>query len=199
MATQTVNEKVALAAAPATTDVIPIWDVSASAYKKITVANFLGGYMTGGGTVATGGFTLTVPATGSAVLAGTASTISGAKTFSATSTHSQIRSALTGTMDDNTAYSVTTPQSNGIAIISSVYANQTALRRESTCIVAYSTANPTCEVLWQPDTTVEDAATALAGTTGTDGKTTIGCFTDGKLYIENRLGFANAFSILFLG
>jgi hypothetical protein len=83
MATQTVNEKVALAAAPATTDVIPIWDVSASAYKKITVANFLGGYMTGGGTVATGGFTLTVPATGTAALLGAANTFSALQTFSA--------------------------------------------------------------------------------------------------------------------
>lgn len=82
MADKTVNELTALGAAPATTDSIPIWDADAAAYKKITVANFLGGTMTGAGTIATGGFTLTVPATGTASLLGTAQTYSALKTFS---------------------------------------------------------------------------------------------------------------------
>lgn len=55
-------------------DEIPIWVAASSVTRKITKANFMGGVLTGAGTVATGGFTLTVPATGTAALLGTANT-----------------------------------------------------------------------------------------------------------------------------
>ena len=48
----------------AANDELGIWDVTASQYKKVLVSSLNGGIMTGGGTVATGGFTLTVPRTG---------------------------------------------------------------------------------------------------------------------------------------
>ncbi len=53
---------------PAANDEIGIWDVSAGQYLKIRRDTLVGGVITGGGTVATGGFTLTVPATGTAAL-----------------------------------------------------------------------------------------------------------------------------------
>lgn len=72
MALVTINDLAALAA-PATTDLVGVWDVAAAAYKKSTRAQFIGGVLTGGGVIATGGFTLTVPATGVApvITAGT--------------------------------------------------------------------------------------------------------------------------------
>lgn len=56
---------------PAANDEIGIWDVSAGQYLKIRRNTLVGGTITGGGTVATGGFALTVPATGTAALIST--------------------------------------------------------------------------------------------------------------------------------
>lgn len=66
---------------PAADDLIPYWDVAAGAAKKTTRANLIGGLLTGSGTVATGGYTLTVPATGTAALRNTAQTFAGLQTF----------------------------------------------------------------------------------------------------------------------
>ena len=49
---------------PAANDEIGIWDVSAGQFMKIQRSTLIGAMITGGGTIATGGFTLTVPATG---------------------------------------------------------------------------------------------------------------------------------------
>lgn len=93
------------------TDELLIWDVTNSIQRRITKANLIGatitgdgtlatggftltiganstinGTLSGGGTVATGGFTLTVPATGTAMLLATTQTITGNKTFSGTLT-----------------------------------------------------------------------------------------------------------------
>lgn len=56
---------------PVSADEIPIWSVADAAVRKTTRANLLGGVLTGGGTLATGGFTLTVPATGTAIVIST--------------------------------------------------------------------------------------------------------------------------------
>lgn len=63
--------------APATADVIEVYDDSASQNKKmalsyLTRADGNGPQITGGGTIALGGYTLTVPATGTAALLATA-------------------------------------------------------------------------------------------------------------------------------
>jgi len=73
MAVETVDALTELAS-PATNDEIGIWDVSAGQFKKIQVANLIGATITGGGTIALGGYTLTVPATGTAALLATANT-----------------------------------------------------------------------------------------------------------------------------
>lgn len=68
---------------PAANDEIGIWDVSAGQYLKIRRDTLVGGTITGGGTVATGGFTLTVPATGTAALRGADNNFSAAQTMQA--------------------------------------------------------------------------------------------------------------------
>lgn len=68
MADITVNDLTELAANPAANDVLPIWQVSTSQYKKITATNLFPFTVTGGGTIATGGFTFTVPKTGTGVV-----------------------------------------------------------------------------------------------------------------------------------
>lgn len=55
---------------PAANDEIGIWDVSAGQYLKIQRSTLVGATITGGGTIALGGYTLTVPATGTAVVNG---------------------------------------------------------------------------------------------------------------------------------
>lgn len=71
MAIETVSGLTELTS-PAANDEIGIWDVSAGEYKKIQQSNLVGATITGGGTLATGGYTLTVPATGTAALLATA-------------------------------------------------------------------------------------------------------------------------------
>lgn len=72
--------------APTVDDFIPIWDVAAAQSKKATINNILNARLTGGGVVATGGFTLTLPATGTVMLLGQNQTVTGLKTFAPPST-----------------------------------------------------------------------------------------------------------------
>lgn len=67
--------------APTVDDFVPIWDVAAGQSKKATIANIINARLTGGGIVATGGFTLTVPATGTAALRGVAQSFTATQTF----------------------------------------------------------------------------------------------------------------------
>lgn len=68
MANQTINGLVATDAA-LSTDWLPIWKTALGQTRKIAVADLLGGYLTGDGTIVTGGFTATVPRTGTLVTA----------------------------------------------------------------------------------------------------------------------------------
>lgn len=62
MANKTINDLTAATSA-ATDDFVPIWRASNGDTRKITKANFIGATFTGAGTLATGGFTLTVAGT----------------------------------------------------------------------------------------------------------------------------------------
>lgn len=70
MVTKTVANYADLGATPAAGDLIPIWDTSEGEYKHVEYDDLIGdgGTITGGGVVATGGFTFTIPATGTAAL-----------------------------------------------------------------------------------------------------------------------------------
>ena len=78
MADKTITQLTATTSA-ATADEIPIWVAGSAVTRKMTKANFLQGAFTGGGTLATGGFTLTVPATGTAALLATANVFTAAQ------------------------------------------------------------------------------------------------------------------------
>lgn len=82
MPNETLNDATALSAAPAVDDYVWIWDTSVSQLKKITVANLIASYFTGGGVLATGGFTLTVPQSMTAAGRNVANTFSALQTFS---------------------------------------------------------------------------------------------------------------------
>ena len=65
------------------TDFVVYWKTASSVQRRASRASVVGATLTGAGAIATGGFTLTVPATGTASLLGTAQTYTAAKTFSA--------------------------------------------------------------------------------------------------------------------
>jgi len=97
MADAKISNLTAVSAQPASDDLIPIVDVSdtfqsiSGTTKKIAAAYFAQtqgsvATITGGGTIALGGFTLTVPATGTVALLATANTFTAQQTVSPSST-----------------------------------------------------------------------------------------------------------------
>lgn len=67
MATATIGQ-LTLATSALDTDLIEFQVAASGLSRRITKANFIGATLTGGGSIATGGFTLTLPATGTAAL-----------------------------------------------------------------------------------------------------------------------------------
>jgi hypothetical protein len=108
MANKTINDWDALGTTPASGDFFAIWDLDAAAQKKVSYTNLLGFTVTGGGTIATGGFTLTVPATGTAALLEAANVFTASNRFGydTDSTHYMGRAAIgyTGVTADNAAF-----------------------------------------------------------------------------------------------
>lgn len=81
MANKTINDLTVTTSA-ASSDLIPLWVAGSSVTRKITKANFMGGVLSGAGTIATAGFTLTLPATGTAALREAANTFTAVQTIS---------------------------------------------------------------------------------------------------------------------
>lgn len=92
-------------------------------------------------------------------------------------------------INDNAAVSFTPPRTSGILEVftTSLVANtwRGHFRTAATIAIGaqYAGAN------------VDTTTGALTGTTGTDGKMTISVHSDGKIYIENRLGGTGAFRV----
>lgn len=78
--TKTINGLTATSSAAAG-DFLAIWRAANGDTRKITKANFIGATLTGGGTLATNGNTLNVPATGTVSLLNTEQTYTAKKTF----------------------------------------------------------------------------------------------------------------------
>lgn len=83
MADKTINTLDTELVAVGANDLIGVWDVAAAQYKKAKRSNVVGAILTGGGTIATGGYTMTVPATGTAALLSRVQTFSAIQTFGA--------------------------------------------------------------------------------------------------------------------
>lgn len=105
----------------------------------------------------------------------------------------------TVTIADDAVVALTPPNTNGIVLVSTgegLVARTAALLyqvdADPVLVPAFTDALPTGSVV------VASTAAALAGTTGTDAKLNVAAFTDGKLYIENRLGASKDVTVTFL-
>lgn len=100
---------------------------------------------------------------------------------------------------DDTAVGVVPPNTAGIVIVSTgeglvirTAAFLYQVDASPVLVPAFTDALPTGSVV------VASTAAALAGTTGTDAKLNVAAFTDGKLYVENRLGSSVTVTLTFL-
>lgn len=208
MATATIGQ-LTLATSALDADLIEFQIASSGLSRRITKANFIGATLTGGGAIATGGFTFTIPATGTASLLETAQTISGLKTFSAnnifngnqtfngtnnfvgqvTLSATQINlpsqfilSVATISLADDTAVQISVGTA-GIILV-----GNTALTNQAALINFRATAGPYVNIMAQSGSVFEASTSTLTGTTGTDGKITVSATSGGNVYIENRTG-----------
>jgi hypothetical protein len=100
----------------------------------------------------------------------------------------------TASINDDAATSFTPGAAAGIIVIS----HRNSAYSTAWGVVAYSTGQPfTTALVVSANCNVTTGV--LAGTTGTDGKMTVSAHTNGKLYIENRLGVTISINILTFG
>lgn len=110
-----------------------------------------------------------------------------------------ITSALLQLADD-AATSITIPTTNGAMIILVATGTPGVTNISLTAAFRHTGASAAPVQLAINDATnIVYTTGALAGTTGTDGKLTLSCNDDGKLYIENRLGGTRNWSYLIVG
>ena len=97
---------------PGASDFVGIWDVGAGQFKKVKRSNLVGATITGVGTIATGGYTLTVPATGTAALLDRANAFTTYQTITSSTTAYAL--AVTSTATSSSAAGVSS-DSNALA------------------------------------------------------------------------------------
>jgi len=167
-------------------DELALWVVASGIQKRITKANLLGGSMTGSGVLATGGFTLTVPATGTAALLGTAQAFSALKTFSAGLAATKMKFLASQSINDDAVFILTPATTIGVLFVT----NTGNMHTTSGFVAWRAVATTRCAIIAQVSTVIEATTGILTGTTGTDTKVTVSAHSDGNLYIENRTGAA---------
>ena len=199
-------------------DWLEIEEAATGLSYRIKKANLIGAILTGGGTIATGGHTITVPASGTAALkTGTptegnlaawadANTVQDAgvalsamallgteQTWTATQTFSAIRTGDTGPiLDDNVVVLSAAPNPCMILFFPTSGATPSV-------IAMFRPAAPASQlVATNNDTQVSVTTGVLTGTTGTDGLVNLSC-SGGNVYVENRRGFGIQYRYLILG
>jgi hypothetical protein len=102
-------------------------------------------------------------------------------------------------VDDDGVLVLVPPETNGIAIIGTgegLVARTAAVLYQvdasPVLVPAFTDALPTGSVV------VLSTSAALTGTTGTDAKLNVAAYSDGKLYIENRLGASKTITVTFM-
>jgi hypothetical protein len=153
MANKTITELANALVSPAAGDLLAIWNVAQSRTDKITRANLIGATLTGGGTVATGGFTLTigaasaingtlagggqvntggftltVPATGSAALLAVSNVFTVAQGFAPTLTNALAISIVMPSGTSANAFKIELVSSTRIAMTATAGATQVELK-----------------------------------------------------------------------
>lgn len=118
--------------------------------------------------------------------------LASANTFTAAQTVTLVRTLTTGSIADDAAYSWAPSKTRGVLILSP---NGSGGMDTATGMVNYNTVAPSATAI-ALGSAVNVTNVALTGTTGTDGKVTFSAYTDGKCYIENRLGYSINYAIL---
>jgi hypothetical protein len=110
--------------------------------------------------------------------------------------------SLTGvyvaSLANNNAMSFTPGSSRGVLLLFPFHSGSLDIYG----VVAYRTAVTAyvLGMLLATDVIIDAGAPReLVGTTSTDNKFTVGCHTDGKIYLENRLGTARTFGYQLIG
>jgi hypothetical protein len=191
MADVTINGLAAYAS-PQAGDFIGVWDIATSQYKKVTRSNLVGVNIIGGGSISLGGFTLTVPQSGTAAL------LERTNVFTVRQTLPAVFSGATGSIGDDFATSFTPAYTSGMLLIWTYSTGGISAQRAA--LFSYrAAATPHCQVIVQGGTAFEASTAALAGTTGTDVKVTVSAASDGKIYVENRSGVTMNHGYLIVG
>lgn len=189
MVDKTIHDLASLAS-PAVDDEVGVWDLSAGQYVRVAVNALIGAALLNPGALDLNGKSAVLPANGTLAL------LEAANVFAAAQTIPNALTGLTGVMADDTAISFTPNTAYGVLVLWSRlggYPNR--------CGIAHFRAmtTPHCAIIAQPATDLVATNTVLTGTTGTDGKITIGAYSDGKIYIENRMGGSINIGYVILG
>lgn len=97
-------------------------------------------------------------------------------------------------INDDTVFSFTPPFTSGFVLVHT--ANGAATKR---VMAQYCTSGAAVMSAINIGTDYNTATGALTGTTGTDTKVTVSAHTDGKIYIENRIGATATYNYTILG
>lgn len=164
-------------------DLIPVWDTSAAATKRVSRAALVGATIVGDGK------TLTVPATGTAAL------LEATNVFSQSQTIPAVRSAAPLTLLDDTAVVIPLAFSALVALVAGLSLTASGI------IMCRCAGTPICGIVASSAGTllVATTGTILTGTTGTDGKMTVSAHSNGNLYVENRTGVSFALNYFVIG
>lgn len=197
MADSKTTQLTQLAGTPAANDLLMMVDVSdttmaASGTNKKLPASYVARSGANGTLITGDGKVLTVPATGTAAL------LDAANAFAARQTMPALATANIDNLADDTAVNFTPAAAQGILMIWPRIGSGTTATRVA--IIHFRAAGtPHCQILVQGAAQIESSTTPLAGTTGTDGRLTVSAASDGKLYVENRIGSLQALSYLIIG
>jgi hypothetical protein len=106
-----------------------------------------------------------------------------------------VRSGVTGSVADNGVYSFTPTKTRCLLVLSPQ--GTTGTMGAILGLIYCDTVAPATTAL-VVGTSVNLTTGVLTGTTGTDAKITVSAHTDGKIYIENRIGAARNWAYLVL-
>lgn len=94
-------------------------------------------------------------------------------------------------INDDAVYSFAPPGDSGFVMVA-VY---TTVGNTSWGLYTYRTATGSHMIAMNAGANIDRTTGILTGTTGVDGRVTVSCHTDGKIYVENRLGAVKSFLI----
>lgn len=102
----------------------------------------------------------------------------------------------TGDLTDDSVYSFTPKNAIGLLMIGARASNH----GNASGLFIYRTSSTLfCSIIAQKASSIEVTTGVLTGTTGTDNRLTVSTHTDGKIYIENRMGLTVSLNVILFG